>query len=47
VSDWQKYDGRYVGCNPVEVGRAAEERIAELEAEVKRLRAMYIDLETD
>lgn len=25
------YAGRYVGCNPIEVGKAAETRIAELE----------------
>ncbi len=31
----------------VEAMEKADKRIIELEAEVKRLRAMYIDLETD
>ena len=34
--DFRDYDGRYVGCNPVEVGKAAEARIAVLEDAIKR-----------
>lgn len=29
--EFLQYGGRYVGCNPVEVGQAAERRIVELE----------------
>jgi hypothetical protein len=39
------YEGRYVGCNPVEVGKAAETRIAELETALRNLVADVDDYE--
>lgn len=37
---FSQYGGQYVGCNPVEVGQAAERRIKKLETAIRSSRAL-------